>query len=348
MADQDLLVPLGRKDSQEELALQESLAGLDRLGLKGHLDQLVPKEKEEQRVRKETLALVNEGKWVPQEFQTGLASTSNNNVPTMLCTSLPGEPGYAKDGMPGPPGPQGRDLLWRYLTEHDPKYEGRKKLKISGRELLSVPTQVFGLEQLQEIGRLRSLTCLYMDSNNLKKIPAEIGTLSRLERLTLSNNSLSSLPAEMGVLQRRHSLHLANNSLAELPAALCQLRSLTFLDVSDNKIDTIPSSIRHLEKLETLLLLFNSLESLPKDVCLLRNLHTLWLGNNHLQSLPAASGDLVNLDWGYNYCSCNFEGNPLERPPPEICSRGPKGIKDYFSSLCRIWKTKPLVSVFSN
>uniref|UniRef100_A0A8B9NDY1 Disease resistance R13L4/SHOC-2-like LRR domain-containing protein n=1 Tax=Accipiter nisus TaxID=211598 RepID=A0A8B9NDY1_9AVES len=124
----------------------------------------------------------------------------------------------------------------------------------------------------QEISRLRNLTCLYVDSNNLKKIPAEIGTLSHLERLTLSNNSLSSLPPEMGALQRLHSLHLANNSLTELPAPLCQLRSLTFLDVSDNKIGTIPSSIRHLEKLETLLLLFNLLESLPEEVCLLRKL----------------------------------------------------------------------------
>ncbi|CAN8183677.1 unnamed protein product [Coccothraustes coccothraustes] len=254
------------------------------------------------------------------------------------------------------PGP---DPLWRYLTEHDPKYEGKKKLKISGRELLSVPTQVFGLKQLQvlemtperetclryrmelllqEIGCLRNLTCLYVDSNNLKKIPAEIDTLSCLERLTLSNNSLSSLPAEMGALQRLQSLHLNNNSLTELPAPLCQLRSLTFLDMSDNKIDTIHSSIRYLEKLETLLLLFNSLESLPDDVCLLRNLLTLWLGNNHLQSLPTAFGELVNLDWGYSYCSCNFEGNPLESPPPEVHSRGPEGIRDYFSSLHRIWK----------
>ncbi|XP_009977502.1 PREDICTED: plant intracellular Ras-group-related LRR protein 7-like [Tauraco erythrolophus] len=206
----------------------------------------------------------------------------------------------------------GLDLLWRYLTEHDPKYEGKKKVKISGRELASVPAQVFGLDQLQvlemsperesclryrmellpqEISRLRNLTCLYIDSNNLKKIPAEIGTLRQLERLTLSNNSLSSLPPEMGALQRLHSLHLANNSLTELPVPLCQLRSLTFLDVSDNKIDTIPSSVRHLEKLETLLLLFNSLESLPEDVCLLRNLCTLWLGNNRLRSLPVSFGE---------------------------------------------------------
>ncbi|KAF2982684.1 hypothetical protein EK904_002854 [Melospiza melodia maxima] len=109
MADQDLLVPLGRKDSQEELALRESLAGLDRLGLKGHLDQLVPKEKEEQRVKKETLALVNEGKWVPQEFQSLPVTKLNPEVQAAsdVMKGLPGEPGYAKDGMPGPPGPQG-------------------------------------------------------------------------------------------------------------------------------------------------------------------------------------------------------------------------------------------------
>uniref|UniRef100_A0A8C9FEP9 Uncharacterized protein n=1 Tax=Pavo cristatus TaxID=9049 RepID=A0A8C9FEP9_PAVCR len=175
------------------------------------------------------------------------------------------------------------------------------KLKISGRDLASVPVQVFGLDQL-----------------------------------TLSNNHLSSLPPEMGALQRLHSLHLANNSLTHLPPALCQLRSLTFLDLSDNKIHTIPSSIRQLEKLETLLLLFNSLENLPEDVCLLRNLHTLWLGNNRLRSLPPQFGELVNLDWGYNYCSCNFEGNPLESPPPEVCSRGSEEIRDYFMSFHRV------------
>ncbi|RLW13018.1 hypothetical protein DV515_00000561, partial [Chloebia gouldiae] len=286
MADQDLLVPLGRKDSQEELALQESLVGLDRLGLKGHLDQLVPKEKEEQRVRKETLALVNEGKWVPQEFQ---ASQGSLVMPKMGCQDLLALKVFGLEQL--------------QVLEMSPERESCLRYRM---ELLP-----------QEIGHLRNLTCLYVDSNNLKKSPAEIGTLSRLGRLTQSNNSLSSLPAEMGVLQRLLSLHLANNSLTELPAALCQPRSLTLLDVSDNKIDTTPSSMQHPEKLETLLLLFNSLDSLPEDVCLLRNLHTLWLGNNHLWSLLAAFGELVNLDWGDNYCSCNFEGNPLERPPPK-------------------------------
>uniref|UniRef100_A0A8C3QSN0 Uncharacterized protein n=1 Tax=Cyanoderma ruficeps TaxID=181631 RepID=A0A8C3QSN0_9PASS len=142
-------------------------------------------------------------------------------------------------------------------TSRDLNTSAEKQRQFSLSDHCSLVAAVRGHVTAQE-----NLTCLYVDSNNLKKIPAEIGTLRRLERLTLSNNSLSSLPAEMGALQRLRSLHLANNSLTELPAPLCQLRSLTFLDVSDNKI------------------------SLPEDVCLLRNLHTLWLGNNHLRSLP--------------------------------------------------------------
>ncbi|XP_074840598.1 uncharacterized protein LOC142007902 [Carettochelys insculpta] len=247
----------------------------------------------------------------------------------------------------------GNDPQWKFLTEHDPKFEGQKKLKIEGKELVSVPMQVFGLEGLQvlemsperescltyrlelipqEIGHLSNLTLLYMDSNNLKEIPAEIGTLSNLERLTLSNNSLSSLPPEIALLEKLHSLHLANNNFREVPTQLCQLRQLIFLDVSDNQIGTIPPSIQHLEKLETLLLPFNTLEKLPGNVCVLRNLHTLWLGYNRLRALPENFGELVNLDWGYNYCSCNFDGNPLIRPPPEVCGRGPREIREYFAS----------------
>ncbi|XP_039378963.1 leucine-rich repeat protein soc-2 homolog [Mauremys reevesii] len=247
----------------------------------------------------------------------------------------------------------GTDPQWKYLTEHDPKFEGQRKLKIEGKELVSVPLRVFGLEGLQvlemsperesclryrmeliprEISHLRSLTLLYMDSNNLKEIPAEIGTLSNLERLTLSNNHLTSLPPEIGGLEKLHSLHLANNNFTELPAQVCQLRHLTFLDVSDNQISTLPPSIQHLQKLETLLLLFNSLEQLPGNVCLLRNLRTLWLGYNHLRALPENFGELVNLDWGNNYCSCNFEGNPLVRPPREVCGGGPGVIREYFAS----------------
>lgn len=245
------------------------------------------------------------------------------------------------------------DLQGKYLTDRDPQYRGGKKLKLEGKQLVLVPPCLFALEDLQvlemsperesglkytmtlvprEIGRLQKLTSLYLDSNSLKELPAEIGTLAKLERLTLSNNSLTSLPAEMGGLQRLRSLHLANNSLAELPAALCQLRSLAFLDATDNHIRSLPDAIRQLQNLEALLLPFNALERLPRGICSLTSLRTLWLGHNQLRALPPNFGRLLHLDWGSNYCSCNFEGNPLEHPPAEVCSGGPDAIRDYFAS----------------
>uniref|UniRef100_A0A8D0DJC8 Disease resistance R13L4/SHOC-2-like LRR domain-containing protein n=1 Tax=Salvator merianae TaxID=96440 RepID=A0A8D0DJC8_SALMN len=229
-----------------------------------------------------------------------------------------------------------------------------KKLKLEGKELVSVPFQLFSLEALQvlemsperesclkykmdliphEIGHLRNLTLLYLDSNNLKELPIELGSLTKLERLTLSNNHLTSLPEEIGGLQRLSSLHLANNHLKEFPKPVCQLRNLTFLDATDNRISTIPETICQLQKLETLLLLFNSLTQLPRGICSLKALRTLWLGHNKLKVLPSAFGQLAKLDWGSNYCSCNFEGNPLEKPPLEVCSGGPVEIRQYFPPL---------------
>lgn len=245
------------------------------------------------------------------------------------------------------------DLQWKYLTERDPQYKGGKKLKLEGKQLMAVPPRLFALEELRvlemsperesglmymmnfiphEIGLLQKLTFLYLDSNSLKHLPVEIGSLANLERLTLSNNSLISLPLEIGDLQRLRSLHLANNSLVELPAAVCQLQSLVFLDASDNHIRTVPEAVQQLQKLETFLLLFNALEQLPRGICSLKSLSTFWLGHNKLRALPPNFGQLLKLDWGSNYCSCNFEGNPLEHPPPEVCSGGPVKIREYFAS----------------
>lgn len=92
---------------------------------------------------------------------------------------------------------------------------------LEGKVLTSVPHQMFTLEGLKileksperesclkyqmafiphEIGRLRNLTLLYLDSNNFKKVLVEIGSLTKLDRLTLSSNLLVSLPEEIGEL----------------------------------------------------------------------------------------------------------------------------------------------------
>ncbi|XP_067886900.1 leucine-rich repeat-containing protein 30-like [Heterodontus francisci] len=251
---------------------------------------------------------------------------------------------YSAKGMVG--------KLWKYRMEIDPSDDGKKKLKLKGRELLSAPLEIFDLGELQvlemsperesclnyrmgtvprEIGQLSNLTVLKLDTNELREIPAEVGALQKLEMLTLSNNQLSSLPAETERLQQLQSLHLASNNFQQFPVQVCQLRRLSFLDASDNKIKSLPHSISNLERLETLLLYFNALQSLPDSICTLVSLCTLWLGKNQLRSLPNQFGQLVNLEWGRSHCSSNFEDNPLESPPPEICRGGPEEISRYFA-----------------
>ncbi|KAM9307746.1 uncharacterized protein PAF06_011879 [Gastrophryne carolinensis] len=242
---------------------------------------------------------------------------------------------------------------WKKSLENTLSGKLQRKIKIEGKELFCPPLEVFEFQDLQilkmsperesnlsfqmsflpkDIQLLTGLTALYLDTNDLEEIPPEIGTLKNLRRMTLSNNSLQFLPVELAKLQDLQSLHLANNCFTAFPVVACQLPNLMFLDVSDNQIESLPSSIEQLRKLQTFLLMFNHLRRIPVEFCSLTKLSCLWLGNNQLEELPAEFGNLTMLDWGRSYCSFNLEGNPLCRPPIDVCSRGPKEIQQYFSS----------------
>ncbi|KAG8539659.1 hypothetical protein GDO81_020573 [Engystomops pustulosus] len=246
---------------------------------------------------------------------------------------------------------------WKMLVENSSSGKVHKKIKVEGKELSCPPLEVFTLDDMKilkmsperescltyqmnfvprQIGCLRNLTTLYLDTNNLEQVPPEVGTLRCLQRLTLSNNLLRCLPPELAKLQNLQSVHLANNNFETFPTVLCQLLNLTFLDLSDNEIESIPRSIQQLRKLNTFLLVLNLLTHLPEEFCCLKKLSCLWLGSNRLQKLPARFGDLAMLDWGSNYCSYNIEGNPLHCPPLEVCNKGPKEINGYFEC-CKLY-----------
>lgn len=243
-----------------------------------------------------------------------------------------------------------RTLL--HLRIHkDPTFQ-LKCLKISGRELTDLPPELFELRHLEylvlsperesglhfrllkvpkNIGEMRQLRILCLDTNELKKLPQEIGNLRNLERLALSNNLLTTLPSSFSDLQKLKHLHLANNYLKVIPACVYSMLNLEFLDASDNKIFEISEDISALVGLETFLLLYNLLETVPESITKCLNLRSLWLGNNRLKYLPSNFGDLTKLDWEFHSNSANIDGNPsLQRPPVEVCRQGPDMIRDYF------------------
>jgi len=93
----------------------------------------------------------------------------------------------------------------------------------------------------------------------------------------------------------------------------------------------MPDSVSRLQNLESLLLVFNQLERLPDSICSLTGLHLLWLGNNRLRALPRRFGQLRNLDWGLRHTSSAvIDGNPMERPPMDVCKKGIDAIAKYF------------------
>lgn len=77
-----------------------------------------------------------------------------------------------------------------------------------------------------DLWKLQHLTSLYLNLNNITRIPPEINRLTMLTYLDLSSNKLRSLPSELGDLSQLRELLLYNNLLRMLPFELGKLFNL--------------------------------------------------------------------------------------------------------------------------
>lgn len=87
-----------------------------------------------------------------------------------------------------------------------------------------------------ELWELRFLTCLFLNNNNLSRLPVEVARLKLLVHLDLSCNKLRSLPSELGDMIQLRELLLNNNSLRSLPYELGRLFLLQTLGLSGNPL----------------------------------------------------------------------------------------------------------------
>jgi Leucine-rich repeat (LRR) protein len=94
-----------------------------------------------------------------------------------------------------------------------------------------------GLERIPEsLGKLRSLTQLYLMNDSLASLPASIGDLRRLEMLFLRGNRLESLPEGVGALPALKELHVSFNHLAALPEGIYASTTLVTVDIFANRL----------------------------------------------------------------------------------------------------------------
>ncbi len=76
---------------------------------------------------------------------------------------------------------------------------------------------------------LSQLTVLYLNDNQLTRLPSEIACLNHLVTLDISNNKLRNLPSEIGDLITLRELNLTNNSIRNLPYEIGKLFRLQSL-----------------------------------------------------------------------------------------------------------------------
>uniref|UniRef100_A0A7N0SXY6 Leucine-rich repeat-containing protein 40 n=1 Tax=Kalanchoe fedtschenkoi TaxID=63787 RepID=A0A7N0SXY6_KALFE len=133
---------------------------------------------------------------------------------------------------------------------------------------------------------LSNLTCLKLDNNPLKQIPADgLSFLQNLQILDLSGNAIT-LPQLTRQLQE---LYLRRMQLREVPSDVLSLHQLRILDLSQNYLQSIPQGIKALTCLNELDLSDNNISSLPPELGLLEpNLQALRVDGNPLRSIRRA------------------------------------------------------------
>jgi hypothetical protein len=154
--------------------------------------------------------------------------------------------------------------------------------------------------------------CIRLNSQTLRRVPAELGRLKSLVNLELGNNRLTSVPPELGQLIALQELALGSNHLTSLPPELWKLSALQKLALDNNQLTSLPPELGQLAALQELALDSNHLTSLPPELGQLAALHKLGLDNNQLTSLPPELGQLTALQ------ELTLANNRLTSVPPEL------------------------------
>lgn len=181
------------------------------------------------------------------------------------------------------------------------------ELELIRCDLERIPHSIFSLHNLQELNlrdnnlktveeiisfqHLHRLTCLKLWYNQIAYIPVQIGNLTGLERLYLNRNQIDKIPVQLFFCRKLRYLDLSHNNLTSIPVEISFLQSLHYFAVTANKIESLPAQLFQCRKLRTLNLGNNLLLSLPSRIGELTNLTHLELRGNRLDCLPVELGE---------------------------------------------------------
>lgn len=148
------------------------------------------------------------------------------------------------------------------------------------------------LDGLEALDQLRAL---YLNDNDLTRIPGEIFKRRRLRILDISNNRVSTIPEAIGKLDQLDQLLAGRNRIRKLPDSIGALQALSQLQLGENRIKVLPKSLKNCLMLRRLDLHQNQLSAFPDLLHHLPWLSELDLSNNKIRKLPSGIGPLQQL-----------------------------------------------------
>ncbi|KAK7170134.1 hypothetical protein R3I94_000389 [Phoxinus phoxinus] len=195
---------------------------------------------------------------------------------------------------------------------------GKKDDDFSGKKLKTLPTELFK--------RGGDAVKVDLQRNRLKQISG-ISQLTNLKELNLSRNEITDFPLEIGGLRQLEKLYMNQNSLKTIPENVFpSLGKLQFLKLSTNRLEKLPIDVNKCQGLTYLNLSNNCLKNLDPIVDL-SHLKELYVERNQLYELPD------KLFQNSSLTQFKANGNPLRKPPVEVCAGGLRDIQSYFSML---------------
>ena len=152
-------------------------------------------------------------------------------------------------------------------------------------------------------GKLRQLERLYLDHNELTRVPSNLP--KSIKELRLGHNQISKIQAEtfQGMTELA-SLQLHANAIEDAGGAFKGLKSLAVLDMRKNNLRKVPMSLP--QRLHQLYLGSNKIESVPANFLSMHpKLQFLRLSSNMItdEGIPSAVfnvSTLVELDLSHN------------------------------------------------